>query len=189
LVWDVTGQRTSQRRSAPAGDELVALWADLGAADAARAYRAMQALLGADKQAVALLKSRLQAIVAADGKRIERLVSDLDSERFAVRQKAEGELKELGEAAGGTLRAVLAGKPSLELRRRVEGLLEMLDIARSPERLRELRAVEVLGYVGTAEAHQVLQALAKGSADARLTQEAQAALLRRTKLAAVTAEE
>lgn len=46
------------------------------------------------------------------------------------------------------------------------------------EGLRQVRAVEALEYQGSAEARRLLQTLAGGAADARLTREAQAALRR-----------
>jgi hypothetical protein len=60
-------------------------------------------------------------------------------------------------------------------------LLRRLDAARSPERLRGLRAVEVLEQVGTDGAKALLEGLAKGAPDAELTQEARAALGRLTR--------
>ncbi len=46
------------------------------------------------------------------------------------------------------------------------------------EYLRQLRAIEVLECIGTAEARRVLEAISQGATEARLTQEAQAALQR-----------
>ena len=48
-------------------------------------------------------------------------------------------------------------------------------------RLRALRAVEVLEYIGTTEAKKLLMALAQGAAEARLTREAKASLKRLAK--------
>ena len=87
----------------------------------------------------------------------------------------ESELADLAEPA---LLAALHDKPSVEKRRRVEDLLKRLDASVSPELLRGVRAVEVLESLGTPEARQVLQTLAKGAAEARLTREANAALKR-----------
>jgi hypothetical protein len=49
---------------------------------------------------------------------------------------------------------------------------------RAPELRRQVRAVEVLERVGGADARRVLEALARGAPEARLTQEAKAALAR-----------
>jgi hypothetical protein len=91
------------------------------------------------------------------------------------------ELEELGELAEAALRKMLAGKPSLEARRRAEELLEKL---RGPlpagERLRSLRAVEVLEHAGTESARELLTRLASGAPEARLTREAKGALQRLT---------
>jgi hypothetical protein len=57
-----------------------------------------------------------------------------------------------------------------------------LDLTKDPERLREVRAVEALEYVGTPEALQVLRKLAAGAADARITSEAKGSLERLTKV-------
>jgi hypothetical protein len=81
----------------------------------------------------------------------------------------------LGEVAHPALRAALAARPSEEFRRRAEQLLEGPP---SRERLRTVRALEVLEHVGTAEARAVFAALAQGAPAARLTREAQSALER-----------
>ena len=69
--------------------------------------------------------------------------------------------------------------PSAEVHRRVQQLLDRLEKeVLSADRLRELRAVEVLEQIGTEEARQVLTALAKGDSEAPLTREAKASLRR-----------
>jgi WD40 repeat protein len=179
VVWDVTGRITAGRRPAElTAHELDGLWAGLGGADAAKAHRAAQALLGAGGQAVRYLQERLPPAAAADGRGIARLIADLDSDQFATRERASRELREQGEAAEPALRKALTGNPSAELRRRVKEALEALDPARSAVRFRVVRAVEVLEYAGTGEARRVLQALARGAPEFRLTQEATASLQR-----------
>jgi len=52
----------------------------------------------------------------------------------------------------------------------------------SPKQLLTLRGLEVLEHIATPEAKQVLQKLAAGAPDARLTREAKAALQRLERL-------
>ena len=136
LVWDVQGlPRDRGTKPAPLSPkERAALWAELGSADAARAYRAVRTLIRAGEPAASFLADRLQPIPAADAQEITRLIADLDSERFTVRAKAEGELEKLAERAEPALRRALEGKPpSLEFRRRIERLLQRVQ-GRSPRR-------------------------------------------------------
>jgi RNA polymerase sigma factor (sigma-70 family) len=160
------------------------LWEDLGGADAAAAYRALGALVAAPRQAVPFLAGRLRPAEGAEPKRLARLVADLDSGTFKKRERAFRELEKLGDAAEKALKEILVAPPSVETARRVRALLGKLDAANNPEKLRNLRAVEVLEHIGTPEARQVLRALAGGAAEARLTEEAKASLGRLAKRAA-----
>jgi hypothetical protein len=70
----------------------------------------------------------------------------------------------------------------LEVRRRIELLLEKHDRATlAPERVREVRALEILEQVGTPEARELLEKLTKGASEARLTREAKASVERLAK--------
>jgi RNA polymerase sigma factor (sigma-70 family) len=181
LIWDVTGLRTGESRPvAGLGQkELERLWADLVAEDAGTAWRALWALAAVPGQAVPLVQERLRPVPPSDAKRLAQLITDLDSERFEVREQATEALKKLGAAAGPALRRALKGKPSLEARRRMEKLLaEVEGAALSAEELRALRAVEVLEHAGTPEAARALQALVKDDRWTRVTREAEAALRR-----------
>jgi WD40 repeat protein len=178
LVWDM-GRQTWPAPVARelSGKELGALWSDLGA-DARQSHRAIRALAAAPGQAVPFLAGRLRPAAALDAKRVERLITDLDSDRFEVRDAAARELTQMGEQVEPALRRVLEGKPSPEARRRVEALLTGPRRVRSLEGLRGLRAVQALECVGTAEARRVLEGLSRGAPEARLTREAKAALRR-----------
>ncbi|MHB1425450.1 MAG: WD40 repeat domain-containing protein [Gemmataceae bacterium] len=180
MVWDVTGQRTTHlpRKFRLRSEQGNALWSELADADAAKAYRAMQTLLAAGNQAVSILKQHLRPAPEIDEQRIDRLIADLDGDRFEVREKSAQELRGMGENAEPALRKVFAGKPTAEQRLRVKQLLQQIDAEHSPEYLRGLRAVEVLERLGSADAQQVLKTLADGGAQARLTREAKAALRR-----------
>ena len=86
------------------------------------------------------------------------------------------ELRRLGDLAGPALRRFLKGSPAPEGRRRAEEIMAALDrAAPSRAQLRDLRAVEALEWAGAAD---VLRKLAEGEPEARVTREAQAALVR-----------
>jgi hypothetical protein len=179
LVWDVA--RYTRREHPPVrlgADELRSAWEDLGS-DADKAYRAAGTLAAATEQAVPFLAEQVRPAVAPDAKRVAQRIADLDSERFEVREQASRELEKLGGLAEPALRQAVAGRPSAEAKRRLEGLLEKLDGATpTPEEARAVRVVEVLEHAGTAAAQRLLTALAGGVPEARLTREAKAALER-----------
>jgi hypothetical protein len=119
------------------------------------------------------LQDRLRIKAPPDLKGIPGLLADLESDDFAVREKAAEELEKLGAAAEPALRKALKGQLSAESQRQTERLLEKLaDLP--PERLQALRALEVLEHLDTPESRQLLEKLAAGPADAYLTKEAKA---------------
>jgi hypothetical protein len=108
---------------------------------------------------------------------LARLIAALDSKRFAEREAAEDELVRLGERCLPALKAFLAGRPSLEARKRVETILPLIE--KLPPRggaLRDWRAVRVLEEIGSEDAKALLRALAGGARDVPLTRESKAAL-------------
>ena len=135
------------------------------------------ALAGSMKHSAAWLGERLQPIALADAKRTAKLIAELDSNRFAVRDRAARDLEKLGEAAVPALREAVAGNPSVEMRQRIEALVRRAD-SLSADRLRSLRSVEALEYSGTSDARAILEKLAGGLAEARLTREAKASVER-----------
>jgi RNA polymerase sigma factor (sigma-70 family) len=186
LVWDLTGKLGTKARPL-ASEDLDACWSDLAGDDAARAYQTMRRLGASTTEVVPYLRKRLQPVAAVDEKRLVRLIEDLDSDQFVLRENAATELEKLGEVAIPACRHRLQGAPSAEVRRRLEALVKKH--ARqtwepSREHLRASRALEVLEATGTPEARQLLRALAEGATGARLTQEARAALGRLARQAA-----
>jgi hypothetical protein len=160
-------------------ERLKALWDDLAGKDAAQAYRAIWALVDDPERSVPFLKERLRPVPNPDARRLKELVAALDHKRFPEREKAMLELEKFGALARPALEGVLATKPSLEVRRRVEKLLEKITgFTLSPEELRVWRALEVLEHVGNVPARQVLQALADGAPGSWQSEEARAALNR-----------
>jgi hypothetical protein len=113
---------------------------------------------------------------------MERLIADLDNDKFAVREKATVELERLGERVQPALRKALTNNPSLETRRRIEQVLEATDPEnRGPAQRRALFAVEVLVQAGTPEARRLLETLAAGAPDAPLSDAAKNGLERLSK--------
>lgn len=88
-------------------------------------------------------------------------------------------MQKLGDLAESALRQTLAKKPTLEVRRRVQELLERLrgPVTR-PDLLQSLRAVAVLEAIDTPGTRRLLENLAKGAPEARLTREAKTSLQR-----------
>jgi WD40 repeat protein len=183
LIWDVLGQSTTRKPGPLTSEQMLGLWENLASEDAAKAFEAIGQLSGSAKQAVPMLKDKLRSVpVVTDPKQVARLIADLDSDSFAARQKATEELRRLGERVESGLREALKGSLSLEARKRVKELLEgVRALAVSPKQLRALRALEALEHIGTPEARQVLESLAKGATEVRLTQEAKASLERLAK--------
>jgi len=64
----------------------------------------------------------------ADASVVAKLIADLDSNQFDTREKATEALTKLGAGAEAALRQKLADKPPLEMTKRIEGLLEKIDL-------------------------------------------------------------
>jgi hypothetical protein len=180
-LWDATLAGFAKPRKEPltaaGADEL---WATLAGSEAQPAYGAMADLAAAPDRAVALLRRELKPAPAAPtDAELDRAFADLDSDDFATREKASRRLAEWGELAVPGVRKRLAQTESAEVRRRAREFLDRFDRpAPSPDRLRQIRAVELLEGIATPAAREVLSGLAKGAAEAPLTREAAAALER-----------
>jgi hypothetical protein len=167
----------------PASKELDRLWADLGADDPVKVDQAMTTLVARPAQTLAFLRQRLRPAATADPRRLAEWLSALDSNKFAVREKATQELEKLREVIEPDLNKALGRGPSAEARRRIEGLLEKEKGDRlfpPAERVRSVRAIEVLERIGDGEARRLLATLAGGAPNASLTLEARTALERLT---------
>jgi WD40 repeat protein len=184
LIWDVTGVEPDGRPVVRelTNDESANHWKELATANATTAFQAMWTLIASPKTSVAYLKSKLKPVDADVTQQIPRWIRELDDERFAVREKATTELEMLGELAVPALRQTLKDRPSPEVAQRIRDLLDKADApVPSVRRLREIRSVAALEHIDNPEARKVLQEVAKGLADARLTQEAKASLDRLSK--------
>jgi hypothetical protein len=180
LLWDVTGRR-QDRKWLPARlteKEIRVLWSDLAGQDAARAYQACWRLAAAPQEVVPFVQGQLDLLpVPPPPEKLAKLLADLDSAKFRVRNEAFQALQKLGEAAEAALCRELKGKVSLERRQRLELLLQ--ELASSPERLRIVRTLEVLEQINTPEAMKVIRRMSQGSPETFRAQQARSVLARR----------
>ncbi len=181
LIWDVPYlmQAIKKNESKPSESAFQKLADDLASDDAERAGKAVRTFARWPKEAMPMLTERLRPVPPVDSNKLNQLVRDLNSEDFNVRSATTNELEQLGELAEPVLEKRLEDKPDLEVQRRIEHLLERLQHSKpSPERLRQLRTIEILEHLGTPEARTFLEKLSTGAEGARMTQDAKAALAR-----------
>jgi hypothetical protein len=181
LVWDLTGRAPDGRRHPTrlGPTRMRELWEALAGENAARAYRAVWEMAADAEGSTAFLKENLHPVEKPRPDSVRRLLAQLDDDSFDVRQRAEAALAHFGSLADPFYREALAGRPSPEVRRRIERLRELADQPwRDPQCVREARAVETLEHIDTPAARQLVARLAEGLAEAPLTREARAARLR-----------
>jgi WD40 repeat protein len=166
LVWEVPLPGKPQRLTTMDDDSA---WRDLEDMDGARAFRAVTWFVSSPEAAIRIFKARLKPKPPVDAKRISKLIEDLDSDTYAVREKATEDLAEIGLAAEEALKAATKST-SLEVKRRAEDLLRKLKggTGLAPDRLRAQRAVEILEKIGTPAAKLLLEAMLKMKIDSPL---------------------
>jgi len=131
-------------------------------------------------------QTHVRPVPAVDNPKIVQWIAALDDSRYKTRVSASQELAKLGHLAKPLLRKSLENQPSPEARNRISQLLEGLkEFQSNGERVRTLRAIEVLERMETPEARQFLALLAQGAAGTWQTKEAAAALKRLTAQAAL----
>jgi hypothetical protein len=179
LLWDTTSHvaRKTGEADLPAR-ELEKLWADLGERAPVKGYAVIARLLTAPEKSTAFLKEQLTPAQALDAGQVRRWLADLGDARFAVRDKAFQQLKNLSRQAEPLLQEALDQDPPLEVKKRLSSLVELCRTINSPEVLRRLRAIQALEHIGSAQARQVLQNLSRGAPEAPETQDAKAAVER-----------
>jgi hypothetical protein len=175
LIWDLPQLFRSEP---PPGKDTSAeaLWAALASGDAIQAYRALW-LLAALPEADSFLARHLHPVAGVPPERVRALLADLGSPEFDRRERAEQALAAAGDAVRAALAEAAAGTSDPEVKRRLADLQARLQ-PRAPERLRETRALVALEARGTAEARRLLERLAAGLPEGRLTQGAREALVR-----------
>jgi WD40 repeat protein len=180
LLWDLSGKRTP-KSAALSSSELAQLWASLKERPGKEAETVLRKLAGQPSESVNFLRENLKPIAGKkiSDETIKGLLVNLESPRFAVREKASKEIEALGKLTLTHLVSLQRGNPTPDLQRRLEKLVEVIDrIDDSLLFVRELRGIELLERINTPEAKALLKDLANGATGALPTVAAQAALAR-----------
>jgi WD40 domain-containing protein len=182
LAWDVGAVAPAAAKTMPAAADLETAWRAM-AGPPREAFHAMTQLK-AEPAFLPFLDVRLEPLFKIS-QRLNELMRELESEKFAVRQKATQELEKLGEFAVPFLEQKLRGNLSLETARRIELVVMHVkpdESGRYSTYLQMWRAIEILELLATDAARSKLQRLVKEFPDARIRDEAQAALQRTRKI-------
>lgn len=173
-IWETAPWRTAIEAAIAKEipENLDRLWDDL-LGDAATGLRAARLLAAAGDKGIALVKSKLQARQSPAAEKMAKLIADLDSARFGVREKAEADLRDLGPQAEPFLQRAIKMRPSAEAAKRIEALLSAITARKlSAAEVREIRAVRTLEWIDTSAAKELLANWSKGDPSAALTRAA-----------------
>lgn len=162
--------------------ELTQRWEELDSPDARTAYRAMVRLSGRPRETIEHLRKSFKPAVKRDTRLIRRLIGELDGDTYQARQRAAKQLEAIGELARPELEQAVKRPPSAEVQRAAKSLLNLLaKNQKQRESLRDVRAVQVLEWIATADARAALKVVADGEPLAIRMREAAAALQRLAK--------
>jgi WD40 repeat protein len=181
LSWDMTRPEWRSRpiKSNLSEQDLVTHWDRLRNSTAEEAYRCKWAFVGDPKKTVAFFWERLRPEPLIAAGRIQSWLVDLDSPRYAVRERAHRELLSHFDQTENELRKCLTESISVEKRNRINRIIDASFAAiPEPDQLRDLRAIEVLEQIGTPEAREVLQSIAKSDVPTRISRDAAESLKR-----------
>jgi len=175
FLWDYTGRCPdgiwTTVKHAP--EQRGALWKGLASDDAAEAHRAIWELVADPDGTTKFLDRKMQLAKLAEADLLAKCIDRLSGPAFADREKATNELRSFGDMILPQLHAARKKTTDAELRERLDRIIQELgQSAIANSQLQQVRALEVLETIGTKEAKQVLEKLARGEASARLTREA-----------------
>src|SRR6185369_1749795 len=107
-----------------------------------KAGDSIQKMADDPQRSIALLRRQIKPVSEQE---VTQLLADLDAKSFQVRAKATERLILLGRFLEPALQEILQNKPSLEVRRRVESILQAITRdGPTPEGVQMLRGLELL---------------------------------------------
>lgn len=176
LIWDVSAK--TALKTAPDGNAEED-WQALRGEDAKKAFTAIRRLAADPETALKIASEHLKPAKPIDSQWVAARLRDLDHEKFAERERATRELEESGDRVAAALEKFLATKPSVEARQRAEKILARIRGRDATDQAAQsLRALEVLEWLGSAKARELVEKLAKGAEGVSLTEEARRSLKR-----------
>ncbi len=179
LLWDF-GYQAGPKHPPLAAKDLAHAWETLAGYDP-KVPVTISRMVQAPAATLPFLKEHFRPAkkVTPSNDAPDKLVADLASPNFKVRQAASKRLALLGDRALPALQKCLRVNPTLEVRRRALALVEAIAFPQvTAAELQTTRGVEVLERIGNAEARELLTALSQGDPLSRAAQEATAALRR-----------
>lgn len=153
------------------GKSLAACWDDL-AGDAPTALKAMTRLRQEPDRTLAFLREKLPAAAAPERSNYLRLFESLDAADFQERERTTFDLIRIREFLRDELTDLGRLTPSAEVRRRVATILSA-GHTMTPGDLRPVRAVELVSWIGSDKARQLLRDWSEGDPRVPQTQAAQ----------------
>jgi WD40 repeat protein len=149
LVWDVRGAGAADAEPTfLTTDDLEQLWQQLTSDDAALAYKAVWRLAAHPDEAGPFLQRRLLMDQVSALEQAQQWILDLGHDHYARREQAMQKLLAMGRQAEPCLRDAWVEFLPEEAQRRIELLLERLDLALPPPaQVQALRAAEALDWI------------------------------------------
>jgi hypothetical protein len=140
------------------------------------------------------LADQTRLFEATDVQKIGKWIQDLDSSKYAERERASQELALVLDESEEHLKKARLTASSAEARRRIDLLLQAKRTGFTGKKLQTFRVIEILERIGTPEADAptrratlaVLKKLAAGPLEARMTSEAMASVERIERRAAMS---
>jgi WD40 repeat protein len=182
LIW-----ATAAGPSAPVGprvaltqQELTDCWTDLNAPEHDRMSQAWRKFGAAGDSAIAFIRQKIRTVTRPEARRtLDKLIADLDSDKFVIRERAIKELVAFGDLAFFPLQRLVQSPPSLEAATRASLLLKKLGEPKlTPDCFRVFEAIDLLEQLGTADAIGLLKEIEREALVSPIQREAQQALER-----------
>jgi RNA polymerase sigma factor (sigma-70 family) len=171
LIWE----RPPRRGLTANVDKITeALWPDLASADVRTCYDATCRAVASESIAVKELRKQLLSRSPVDANKVKDLVNQLDSPKFAEREKASAALMLLDSDALPFLKKAISETTSEEVRSRLQTVLDRFETYD----LRLLRSVEILEMINNDESRKLLGDLVREATRTDLKAEATQALKR-----------